>query len=329
MDVGLSRIAVQLPGRTESVDDILARTGHGPVERKMFARVYGLNQSPTLAEGECMEDLLASAGLAALGGETAELVLYGHTLLTQEFGYRGGFPDRLRKRLELPDAAFYGISHVNCVSVLRAVELARRYLGRPQAAADDRVLVLGGDHGSISDHSRLIRRTTIGGDGAVAFLVQPCPPQRFDGDGTGPRSPRYRYLAGASGRDARFHRSLGMSDEEFGLFGKVCAEGAVETVHRAAHAAGLTADRLDWVMPHLSNRMFWRAFCATSGIAKDRIALDLIGEQAHNFGCDALMALEHADRQGRLRPGERCALVSLGQGAYFQVIIVEVAEDAS
>jgi 3-oxoacyl-[acyl-carrier-protein] synthase-3 len=295
----------------------------------MFARVYGLHQSPTLAEGECMEDLLASAGQAALGGGAAELVLYGHTLLTQEFGYRGGFADRLRKRLDLPDAAFYGISHVNCVSVLRAVELARRYLGRPQATAQDRVLVLGGDHGSISDHSRLIRRTTIGGDGAVAFLVQRSPVRRAGESTPATRQPRYRYLAGACGRDARFHRSLGMSDAEFGLFGKVCAEGAVETVHRAARAAGLTADRLDWVMPHLSNRMFWRAFCAASGIDKSRVALDLIGEQAHNFGCDALMALEHADRQGRLRPGERCALVSLGQGAYFQVVIVEVAEDAS
>ncbi|HEU5425707.1 MAG TPA: 3-oxoacyl-[acyl-carrier-protein] synthase III C-terminal domain-containing protein [Actinocrinis sp.] len=326
MDVGLSRIAVQLPGRMESVDDILTRTGHGPAERKMFARIYGLNQSPTLAEGESTEDLLAAAGRTALGGGTAELVLYGHTLLTQEFGYRGGFPDRLRKQLDLPDAAFYGISHINCVSVLRAVELARRYLARPQATAQERVLVLGGDHGSISDHSRLIRRTTVGGDGAVGFTVQ----RNSDGDSdTGSRRPRYRYSAGASGRDARFHRSLGMSDAEFALFGKVCAEGAVETVQRAARAAGLTADRLDWVMPHLSNRMFWRAFCAASGIAKDRIALDLIGEQAHNFGCDALMALEHADRQGRLRPGDRCALVSLGQGAYFQVVIVEVAEDAS
>lgn len=322
MDVGLSRIAVQLPGRMESVDDILTRTGHGPAERKMFAKIYGLNQSPTLAEGSCMEDLLALAGQAALGGGTAELVLYGHTLLTQEFGYRGGFPDRLRKRLDLPGAAFYGISHVNCVSVLRAVELARRFLARPQAKTEDRVLVLGGDHGSISDHSRLIRRTTIGGDGAVGLVVQRA-------DAAGSSRPRYRYLAGACGRDVRFHRSLGMSDEEFALFGKVCAEGAVQTVHEAAQAAGLTADRLDWVMPHLSNRMFWRAFCAASGIAKDRIALDLIGEQAHNFGCDALMALEHADRQGRLRPGDRCALVSLGQGAYFQVVIVEVAEDAS
>jgi 3-oxoacyl-[acyl-carrier-protein] synthase-3 len=319
MPVGLSRIAVRLASRMEPVDDILARTGVGAAERKMFARIYGLHQSPTLAAHERMEDLLASAGQAALGDGTAGLILYGHTLLTQEFGYRGGFPDRLREQLGLPDAAVYGISHVNCVSVLRAVELARRYLGRPGAAASDRVLVLGGDQGSISDPSRLIRRTTVGGDGAVGFLVG-------RDDETEASRPRYRYLAGASGRDARFHRSLGMSDEEFALFGKVCCEGAVETVRRAAHAAGLDASQIDWVMPHLSNRMFWRAFVAASGIPKERIALDLIGEQAHNFGCDALMALEHADRQGRLRPGDRCALVSLGQGAYFQVIIVEVAE---
>jgi 3-oxoacyl-[acyl-carrier-protein] synthase-3 len=318
-DIGLSRIAVRLPRWMEPVDDILARTGHATAERKMFAKIYGLRQSPTLSADERMEDLLTEAGLAALDGGTADVILYGHTLLTQEFGYRGGFPDRVRTRLGLADARFFGLSHVNCVSVLRAVELARRYLARPGASPKDRVLILGGDHGSITDHSRLIRRTTIGGDGAVGLVVHSA--------GSG-RPPRYRYLGTAAGRDTRFHRSLGMSDSEFAQFGKACSAGAVETVQRAAQAAGLGLDQVDWIMPHLSNRMFWRAFSAATGVPKERICLDLIGERAHNFGSDALMALEHADRSGRLRPGDRCALVSLGQGAYFQAVIVEVAEDS-
>ncbi len=96
---------------------------------------------------------------------------------------------------------------------------------------------------------------------------------------------------------------------------------------RAARAAGLGTESLDWVMPHLSNRMFWRTFSAQSGIPWDRICLDLMPEQGHNFGGDALMALGHEDRAGRLRPGDRCALVAIGQGAYFQSMIVEVEGD--
>ncbi|WNI18954.1 3-oxoacyl-[acyl-carrier-protein] synthase III C-terminal domain-containing protein [Actinacidiphila sp. ITFR-21] len=318
MTTGLSRIAVRLPSRMEPVDDVLTRLDRGVTERKMFAKVYGLQQSPTLADGERTEDLLAEAGRAALDGGTAGLVLYGHTLLTQEFGYRGGFPDRLRAELGLPGARFYGLSHINCTSVLRSIELGRRFLARPGADPDDRVLVLGGDHGSINDRSRFVPGMTVGGDGVVAFMVHR----------TGPGRPaRFRYLSGAAGRDARFHSNLRMTAEEFALFGKVCAEQAVVTVRRAAHEAGLGLGDIDWVMPHLSNRMFWRTFSSESGIPKDRICLDLIPRQGHNFGADALMALDHADRTGRLRPGDRCALVSLGQGAYFQAFIFEVAED--
>jgi 3-oxoacyl-[acyl-carrier-protein] synthase III len=316
MSIGISQVAVRLPGRMEPVDDVLARVGRGATERKMFAKVYGLRQSPVLAPGESMEELLADAGRAALDGGSAAMVLYGHTLLTQEFGLRGGFPDRLRARLGLPGARFYGLSHINCTSVLRAVELARRYLGRPGAGPGERVLVLGGDHGSINDHSRFVPGMTVGGDGAVAFLVH---------GGT----PRFRYLSGAAGRDARFHRNLRMTDAEAALFGQVCCEQAVETVRRAAEAAGTDLDGIDWIMPHLSNRMFWRTFAARSGIPRERILVDLMPEQGHNFGTDALMALDHADRTGRLRPGDRCALVSLGQGAYFQAVVVEVCGPAA
>jgi 3-oxoacyl-[acyl-carrier-protein] synthase-3 len=99
-------------------------------------------------------------------------------------------------------------------------------------------------------------------------------------------------------------------------------------VRRAAHDAGIATGQIDWVLPHLSNRMLWTGFSKDSGIAWDRICLDLLAERGHNFGIDALMGLEHAERCGRLRPGDRCALVAVGQGAYVQSVIVEVGEDA-
>lgn len=317
--VGLSRVAVRLPRRMEPVEDILVRAGRGAMERKMFARIHGLRQSPTLASDERMDDLLVAAGQAALNGGTAGMVLYGHTMLAQEFAVDGGFPDRLRERLGLSGAGFFGLSHINCTSVLRCVEFARRYLGRPDAGPEDRVLVLGGDHGSIDDQSRVVPGMAVGGDAAVGVVVHAATPRH---------RPRYRYLAGATGRDARFHRNLRMSSEETTLFSKACCDETARTLRRAAQAAGLATDQLDWVMPHLSNRMFWGMVSSRVGIPKDRICLDLIPERGHNFGADALMALDHADRTGQLRPGDRCALVSLAQGAYFQAVIVQVEEDS-
>lgn len=319
LSVGLSRVSVGLPRGVESVDDVLLRAGHGAVESRMFGKFFGLRNSPVLAHDERMSDLLVQAGRAALGDGTAGVVLYGHTVLTQEFGLRGGFPDRLRTELGLPGAAFYGFSHINCTSVLRCVEFARRYLGRRDADPDDRVLVLGGDHGSISHLSRYFPGLTVAGDAAVGVVIQSSAARSRT---------RYRYLGGAAGRDARFHRNLKMSAAENSLFGRVCLEQTVQTVKRAADGAGLGLDQIDWVMPHLSNRMFWRSFSTLSGVPRERICLDLLPERGHAFGTDALMALEHADRTGRLRPGDRCVLASIGQGAYFQAVVVEVEEDS-
>jgi len=37
-----------------------------------------------------------------------------------------------------------------------------------------------------------------------------------------------------------------------------------------------------------------------------------------------MSALWHADLTGRLRHGDRCALIAVGAGAYVQVVVVEV-----
>lgn len=311
--IELSRVAVRLPGRSEPVRDILLRLGWDPVECKMFTKVHGLRDSPTLAEHERTEDLLVAAGRAALAGGTAGLVLYGHTMLTQEFGLRGGFPDRLRARLGLTGSRCYGLSHVNCTSVLRCLEFAQRYLRRHP---DDRVLVLGGDHGSVSDLARVIPTAAIGGDGVVGLTV------------TASGRQRYRYLGGVTGRDLRFHRNMRMAPADVEEFGRVCLDETVQTLLRAVSAAGMSVDELDWVLPHLSNRMFWGSVSRTTGIPKEKVLLDLIPLRGHNFGADALMALEHADRTDRLRPGDRCALVSVAEGAYYHTAIVEVEEES-
>jgi 3-oxoacyl-[acyl-carrier-protein] synthase-3 len=313
--LGLSRVSVRLPGATESVDRILERAGHGPFERRMFRRFHGLRDSPTLAPGERMEDLLVAAGRDALAGRGADVVLYGHSHVVQEFANRTGFAARLCTALGVPDAEFYGISHIHCVSVLRAVEVARRYHARPGARPGDRVLVLGGDQGSYDDKARIIPGVTVGGDAAAAVVVHPS----HDED-----SARYRYLSGAALRDHRFHRALRMTQRELALYAKSCLEHVTTVLREATARVGLGITDLDWIMPDLTNAVFWRNFCRETGFERDRVPLDLLPVRGHNYGIDALSALQHADLTGRLRPGDRCALVALGHGAYFQVVVVEV-----
>jgi len=314
--VGLSRVSVRLPESSESVDRVLERAGRGALERQMFSRFHGLRDTPTLGPGERMEDLLVGAGREALAGDGADLVLYGHSHLMQEFAIRPGFAWELCAALGVPGAEFYGISHLSCVSVLRAVEVARRFHARAGAHREDRVLVLGGDQGSYDDSARIIPMVTVAGDAAAAVVVQSA---------HGSQLPRYRYLAGAALHDHRFHRVLRMTQAELTLYQKACLEHVATVLGKAAGRAGLSITDIDWIMPDLSSTMFWRKFCRKTGIERSRVCLDLLPLRGHNNGIDALLALQHADQDGQLRPGDRCALVALGPGAYFQVIVVEVA----
>jgi 3-oxoacyl-[acyl-carrier-protein] synthase-3 len=314
--VGLSQVSVRFPRGSEPVDRVLERAGYSVVERRIFTRLHGLRDTPTLAPGESMEDLLVGAGRDALEGRGADVVLYAHSHVVQEFAMRPGFPRRLRAALGVPEAEFYGISHVNCVGMLRAVEVARRYHARPGARPSDRVLVLGGDQGSYDDLARITPRVSVAGDAAAAVVVH----------SSGGQEPyRYRYLSSAALRDHRFHRSLRMPQEELALYSKACLGHTATVLHEAAHRAGLAAAELNWIMPDLTNATFWRNFCREAGVERDRVCLDLLPARGHNYGIDALSALRHADLTGRLRPGDRCALIALGAGAYVQVIVVAVA----
>jgi 3-oxoacyl-[acyl-carrier-protein] synthase-3 len=312
--VTLSRVVARLPSRREPVDEILERCGRPRFERRLMTRVYGMRTSPTLAAGERLLDLLIDAGREALGGRRAGLVLYGHTLLVQPFGHDGGLADRLRAALGLPDAHVYGISGIACTSVLRSVELAERYLGDSGRSGRETVLVLGGDQGSLGGASRIIPGSVVCGDGAAAFTVR-------RGGG------RYRYLGGAAVRDTRFHRNLRMTAEDAQEFGASSLQGVARAIRGAVAAARLEMSDVDGVLPHLCNRFLWQGICRELGLGFDRVHLDLLAEQGHVFGLDALLSLAHLDHAGRLRPGDRCVLVAIGQGAYFQASVVEVTEE--
>jgi 3-oxoacyl-[acyl-carrier-protein] synthase-3 len=283
----------------------------------MFEKFHGLRDTPTLAPGERMEDLLVAAGREALAGRGADVVLYGHSQVVQDFAIRAGFARRLCAALGVPGAEFYGV-HINCVSMLRAVEVARRYHARPGAGPSDRVLVLGGDQGSYDDSARIIPGVTVAGDAAAAVVVHSA---------CGHESSRYRYLAGGALRDHRFHRILRMTQEELALYPKACLGHLATVLREAADRAGLRVTDLDWIMPDLTSAVFWRNFCRAAGVERDRVCLDLLPVRGHNYGIDALSALQHADLAGRLRPGDRCALMALGPGAYFQVVVVEVTDE--
>lgn len=311
MTVAISGISTRVPSERDSVVELLDRHQRPKLEQRLFTRVFKLEHSPRLAPGQSMVDLLVAAGRDALAGQLANLVFYGHTLLVQPFGHHDEFVPLIRDRLGLPGVPVFGISRIACTSVLHAAELAHRYLTRPGAGADDTVLVLGGDQGSMASTLRIMPGFAVCGDAAAAFVMRRGPG-------------RYRYLGSAAIRDTRFHRNSRMTEEEAKLFGATSSTNLTAAVDAALARTGLTRADIDWIMPHMANPMMWRRVSRELGVSLDRIYLAQLGEQGHVFGVDGVLALEHADRAGLLADGARCVLVALAQGAFFQATVVEV-----
>ncbi|MFS8098613.1 3-oxoacyl-ACP synthase [Lentzea alba] len=310
--IGLSRLAISVPDTVDSVEEVLRASGSSASEIKVFTRMFKLRDSPSWPLDQQMDDLLVEAGRRALAdGGGADLVLYGHSLMTQEVSLRPGFAQRVLKQLDLEATPFFGISGVACTAPLRAVDLARDYVRK---FPERKVLVLAGDLGATTSVARVIPRLTVLGDALGAFTVAR-------------EGVRYRHVASASRTDPRFRRGMRMDADDLRLFGRACAELVLDVLAEAANTAGIAIKDVDWVMPHLVNALAWKVFSEQVGIPHERFLLDLLPSQGHVYGLDALTSLEYADRLGKLRPGDLCALLSVGQGAYFHALIVEVVEE--
>jgi 3-oxoacyl-[acyl-carrier-protein] synthase-3 len=309
--VALSPIAAQVPSQRDSVAEVISRAAGHEVDERMLRRVMKLADSPRLADGERLIDLVLDAGREALGGRSASMILYAHTLLEQPFGHRNEFVSAARERLELDGVPVYGISRIGCTSLLRAADLAHRYLTRSGAGDGDAVLVIGGDQGTLADTTRFIPPQTVCGDSAAAFVMR-------RGEG------RYRYLGSAGLRDTRFYRNMRMADDEEHQFGASLTASVAAVVDSVLSDAGMTREQVDWIMPHGAGALLWRSICRQLHLGIDKVYLDLLPGQGHTFGTDAVLALRHADLSGRLLAGQRCLLVAIGQGAYYRATLVEV-----
>jgi 3-oxoacyl-[acyl-carrier-protein] synthase-3 len=305
---GLTRIGMHVPSGRESVAGVLAAMGRPQAEITRYDRLYGLERVAVAEEGG-VEQLLQAALADLVRSERLDdvgLVLYAHMLLAQvPPGH-----DLLGRVLEpfgLEDRPSFGIAHVNCSALFRAIELAQIYVERFPSRE---VLVLAGDHVSFMAQARLVPGVSAMGDAAVCFLV------RDD-------AARYRCLARAWRQQTAFHRGMHMDAGEAKGFNRVYIDLLAGVVGDCVAAAGLTLDDVDLILPHNVNAITWSRFVRCTGYPKERIFLDLLPELGHTMTTDALLNLGTAARLGRIRAGDRCLLVGVGAGSYFAASLVE------
>lgn len=283
--------------------------GLSDVVVRRFERIYGLSRICRSPESEA-DILLAAAGkLDGLAGQEDRVK---YVVRARTVPFAAPYPlsplTRVRDELGLRHATAFTVSEHACASGLLAVDLCGTLLaadGDPDALA----LVLVGEKAFTSSVA-MIPDVAVMGEGTAAILVS----------AGGTQDRQLGYATRSYGReDAAFV----MSPEGAAEFRKIYNDGLAEVMNTAVARAGLTLSDVDLILPHNVNRISWTRSAKELGLDPGRIFLDNVPETGHCFCADPFLNLATACELGRLRPGDRYLMTSVGLGSTFSAMLFE------
>ena len=108
-------------------------------------------------------------------------------------------------------------------------------------------------------------------------------------------------------------------DETVGSYFSYTHRLMIETLARA----GMTAADLDWVVTQNTNDKAWQILCRLFRIDFEKVWFPSMPDVGHVISADNVVNLAQLAAAGRVRPGQRIALLMAGFGLNWQCVIVE------
>ena len=287
---------------------IKARSG---IERRHFAAP---GQPTSDLATRAAQAALADAGLTGdqidaivLATSTADLTFPSAATMVQEaIGNTKGFA--------------FDVQAV-CAGFVYALANANALIAAGQAT---RVLVIGAE-----TFSRIMDWTdrstcVLFGDGAGALVLE-----AEEGDGT---SDDRGILATDLNSDGRYRDLLyvdgGVSTQNTGMLrmqGKEVFRHAVEKLAQTAHDAlakvGLSAEDVDWVVPHQANIRIIQSTARKLGVDMDRVIVT-VQDHGNTSAASIPLALSVGKAQGRIKPGDLVVTEAIGGGLAWGAVVL-------
>ncbi|MER5551547.1 3-oxoacyl-[acyl-carrier-protein] synthase III C-terminal domain-containing protein [Streptomyces sp. NPDC002793] len=280
------------------------------VELRRYHRAFGLSdicRDETRSETELLTSAVEK--LSSLRGREDQ-VRYLIRARTQcaPAPYPDSALHEVRRDFGLNRASAFALTEHACASGLSAVDLAGMMLA-DDPDPDALALILVGEPAR-SPYAQILPGMGATGEGTAAVLVSH--------HGT-----RNRVLGFACRTLYTGDPSMVMSAGALDRFRSVYADAVVETIARAVADAGTDIGDIALLLPHNVNRIAWVRMADRIGLPLARIFLDNVPRTGHCFGADPFLNFETARALGRIQPGDRCLLVSVGLGATYAAMVVE------
>ena len=287
----------------------------------------GIKERRLAAEGECTSDLAAKAGLAAMenSGITAEdidLIIVATVTPDMFFPSTACF---VQAKIGAKNAACFDVSAA-CAGFLYALEIAQQFI---TSHTYDTILVIGAEKlSSIVDWQD--RNTCVlFGDGAGAAILQ----HRSGGHGVistfmasdGDLSD-ILYIPGGG---SRFPISKDNADQRLNCIkmnGKETYKHAVismlDAAQKALAEANLKPEDLACIIPHQANLRIIEAIAQRLNLPMERFMVNL-DRYGNTSAAAVAIALDEANRTGRMKVGDYVLLVVFGGGLTWASSVIQ------
>lgn len=251
------------------------------------------------AEGEI--DAIVYATALPLNGNAGDVADWAHT---RDVKYLMDFPaSRLQADFGLEDAVVIGLNQQACTAMLGSVRIAGAMLAAEPSWR--RVLCVTADR--FPEGSRYEQAYNLISDGAAACVV-----------GREPAAFRlltvHQITNGGMGQAG--------DDETVGSYFAYTHRLFLETVARA----GLTVPDVDWVVTQNTNDKAWRVLARMLGVDFEKVCFSSMPDTGHIISADNVVNLAELVASGRVRPGQRVALVMAGFGLNWQCALLEATD---
>ncbi|MDH2326114.1 ketoacyl-ACP synthase III [Cereibacter sp. SYSU M97828] len=294
----------EFEARIETSDEwIRSRTG---IERRHF-----------VAEGQTTADIAARAARAALadaGMGVADIDALIVATSTPDFTFPSA-ATMVQAELGMEQGFAFDVQAV-CAGFIFALTNADGLIRSGQAK---RVLVIGAE-----TFSRLMDwedRTTsvLFGDGAGALVLEAVEGKRGILAGDLHSDGRYRDLLYVDG---------GTSTGKTGVLrmqGKEVFRHAVEKLAATAHAAldkaGLTAEDVDWIVPHQANLRIISATAQRMGVPMDKVVVT-VQDHGNTSAASIPLALSVGKQRGQIKEGDVVVTEAIGGGLAWGSVVI-------
>jgi 3-oxoacyl-[acyl-carrier-protein] synthase III len=309
--IGISNLSTYLPQDRESVGEIITKVGGRGSEKKLLTRILGLNQVPIVKYGQKLEETLSIPLENLLDMESAEnlkLILYAHTIIPQvPSNYE--LVHKVVSKYHLEHIDSYGISHLNCASIYKAIEVAREFLMKQ--SEESKILILCGDQTNFMPQARHLTKSSVIGDAASAMFVNNY-------------TEKNTILSTSTIADTRFYNGIYSNSTELQNFNKSYMPNLNKLIDNVLNEAGLTLHDIDWIVPHNVNKTTWRNFSKERNFNYEKILTEQIKEIGHTYCTDAQLNFNIAIHNEKVIPGDLCLWIGVGLGCYFGACLIRV-----